>query len=62
MFSLFCQEIYGTVYDITYNVFTILSGIYIVACNVFPILSGNILPVYCKKPQCLLFTIRNFYD
>ncbi len=33
--------------------------IYIVAYNVFSILSGNI---YCKKPQCLLFTIRNFYD
>ncbi len=33
--------------------------IYIVAYNVFSILSGNI---YRKKPQCLLFHIRNFYD
>jgi hypothetical protein len=32
---------------------------YIVEYNVFSILSGNI---YCIKPQCLLFSIRIFYD
>ncbi len=54
MFSLFCQEIY-----IAYNVslFGQEIRVYIVAYNVFSILSGNI---YCKKPHCLLFTIRNF--